>query len=226
MSQINEPSWEAHWRNAVRQEDDLVRFVQQVGFSTINQLPRWPAFPSQEIAMGIPDVLGVTWFWKDDLHTARRLYYTRLFAGRPGFISLEMLPIFIATNGEVADELIHYGLLPATTREILHGIEEHGPISTRKLKALLTPEARRASTTTLIDLEQRFIICKTGITGREMGTYGYLWDLAERWMPDAFTAADRLKRKDARATVLDRLRAVGVDPQPAFLTRVLRWSEE
>jgi len=87
-------------------------------------------------------------------------------------------------------------------------IEELGPISTRKLKAQLTPEARRACTTALIDLEQRFIICKTGITGREMGTYGYLWDLAERWMPEAFTAADRLKRKDARAMVLDRLRAV------------------
>jgi len=32
MSQINEPPWEARWRNAVRQEDDLVRFVQEVGF--------------------------------------------------------------------------------------------------------------------------------------------------------------------------------------------------
>jgi len=40
--------------------------------------------------MGIADVLGVTWFWKDDLHTAQRLYYTRLFAGRPGFISLAL----------------------------------------------------------------------------------------------------------------------------------------
>lgn len=118
MTLLNDIPWQACWRDAVRQEDDLVRFVREVGFCTINQLPRWPAFPSQEFAMGIPDVLGVTWFWKDDLHTQRRLYYTRLFAGRPGFVSLELLPTFIATNGEVADELIHFGRLPVTTREI------------------------------------------------------------------------------------------------------------
>ena len=225
---MNETSaaWEARWRDAVRLEDDLVRFVREIGFCTINQLVRWPAFPSQEIAMGLSDVLGATWFWKDDLHTQKRVYYTRLFAGRPGFVSPALLPTFIATNGEVADELIHFGRLPATTQEILRHIEAHGPISTRKLKALLGPDARRAGTTALIDLEQRFIITKTGITGREMGTYGYLWDLAERWVPEAFTASDRLKRKEARAEVIDRLRAVGVDPQPEFLTRVLRWRDE
>ncbi len=226
MNDIPPAAWEARWRHAVRQEDDLVRFVQDVGCCTINQLARWPAFPSQEIAMGRPDVLGVTWFWKDDLHTQKRLYYTRLFAGRPGFIALSLLPTFIATNGEVADELIHYGRLPAATCEILHMIEERGPISTRKLKALLTPEARKAGATALIDLERRFIITKTAITGREMGTYGYVWDLAERWMPEAFSAADRLKRKDARAAVLSLLGAAGVDPQPLFLTRVLRWDNE
>ncbi len=217
--------WVERWRNTVRREDDLLRFLQEVGFCTINTLVRWPAFPSQEVAMGRADVLGATWFWKDDLHTQKRLYYTRLFAGRPGFLAYSALPAFIATNGEVADELIHFGLLPVNTREILRIIEECGPISTRRLKKLLTPEACRACTMALIDLEQRFIITKTEITGRELATYSYVWDLAERWVPEAFVAADRLKRKEARAEILDRLRAIGVDPNADFLKRVLRWRD-
>lgn len=222
MPQI--PGWQATWQGAVQHEDDLVRFVNDVGFCTIGGLERWPAFPSQSVAMGRTGVLGATWFWKDDLHTEKRIFYTRLFANKPGFISFELLPMFIATNGEVADELIIYGKLPVTTQEILHIIEENGPISTRRLKKLLGPEACKAATTALIDLERRFIITKTDITGRDLGTYSYVWDMAERWIPEAFAAADRIKRKTATEYIVTRLRALGVDPTPTFLTRVLRWA--
>ena len=218
-------NWQATWQNAVRSEDDLVRFVQTLGCCTINTLQRWPAFPSQEVAMGRADVLGATWFWKDDLHTQQRIFYTRLFAGRPGFISFELLPYFIATNGEVADELIHCGKLPVVTREILHIIDERGPISTRQLKKLLGPEAQRAAAAALIDLERRFIITKTDIAGRDLSSYSYIWDLAERWVPEAFRMADRVKRKAATATILERLQLLGVEASPAFLTRVLRWPQ-
>jgi len=221
----DEPAWRTTWQNTVQCEDDLVRFVNDVGCCTIGPLERWPNFPSQGVAMGLRDVLGTTWFWKDDLHTEKRLFYTRLFAGRPGFISYAMLPVFIASSGEVADELVHYGKLPATTCEILRVIEEHGPIATRKLKKLLGSDACRAANAALIDLERRFIVTKTDIAGRTLGTYSYIWDLAERWIPDAFVAADRIKRKAAREQVMSHLTSHSIDPNPTFLTRVLRWTE-
>jgi hypothetical protein len=207
----------------VRNEDDLVRFVQAVGCCTIGELPRYPQFPSVAVAMEIPEPIGHIWFWKDDLHVQRRLYYTRLFGGRPGFISLDLLPACVAANGVAADELFLLGQAPAETQEIYTRIDEDGPISTRKLKQSLSASACKASTTALIDLERRFIITKTAITGRERGTYGYVWDLAERWVPDAFTAADRLRRAGGREALTRRLQVLGVPLDARFLTRVMRW---
>ena len=171
------------------------------------------------------DVLGATWFWKDDLHVDRRLYYTRLFAGKPGFIAMDFLPAFIATNGQVADELILCGHMPAATQEIYRIVEERGPISTRRLKKLLGPETRRAAAAALIDLERRFIITKTAITGRTLSTYSYVWDLAERWIPDAFAESDRLRARAAARRIADNLGRIGVNLDRDFAARVLGWRE-
>jgi len=52
-----------------------------------------------------------------------------------------------------------------------------------------------------------------------------VWDLAERWLPDAFTAADRLGRHAAATAILDHFRALELEPDRKFLTRVLRWRD-
>lgn len=218
-------NWQDRWRNGVANEDDLVRFVNDVGFCAINALERFPAFPNVAVAMGRPDPLWPAWFWKDDLHIQRRLYYTRVFAGKPGFLSLEFLPAFIATNGAVADELLLLGKMPVAMQELYRLLAERAPIATRRLKPLLTPEAKRTASGLLIELERQFIVTKSDITGRERGSYGYVWELAERWMPAAFTAADRLGAKAATRLITDRLRDLGVEPTPALLARVLRWEK-
>jgi hypothetical protein len=102
-------------------------------------------------------------------------------------------------------------------------IDTHGPISTRPLKKLLGLDERKAATSALWELERRFIITKTDITGRELATYSYVWDLAERWLPDAFIEADRLKRKAATALITDRLAQLGVPLDGKLLKSVLRW---
>lgn len=219
------PEWLSRWQGRLRTEDDLVRFVDDVGFCTINELERWPEFPSQEVAMDRRDVLGHTWFWKDDLHNRKRIYYSRVFAGKPGFISFDFLPAFIATNGEAIDELALYGRLPVLSQDIHRIIEQQGPISSKDIKALLGPEGRKAAAGALIDLERRFIITKTDITGRERGTYGYVWDLAERWVPEAFEAADRLGVKAAAKRIRERAKEHGVIVDREFEARVLRWAE-
>lgn len=173
--------------------------------------------------MGVPDVLGRTWFWKDDLHVVKRLYYTRLFAGKPGFIAMDLLPAFIATNGMVADELIVTGAMPVLMQEIYYIIEERGPIAIRQLKTLLGEDACKASAKILIDLETKFIITKTAITGRERGTYGYVWDLVERWFPAVLQAADQLGSKAAHDLIRVRLQGFGLSNEATFTKKVLHW---
>lgn len=217
--------WREQWAGRVRTPEDMVRFVDAVGCCASKPLTAYPDFPSQSEALG-EIAVGTTdpWFWKDDLHAEKRLYYTRVFGGQPGFISTEMLPVLIATNGAVFDELVFDGLVSPEMQDIYRAIETHGPIPIRNLKRMLGPDGQRASTRVLHDLERQFIIAKTGITGRTRGTYGYIWDLAERWMPETLVAADGLGRPTAVAVIREHLAAFDVPPDSPFYVKVLGWA--
>ena len=218
--------WQKQWVGKVRTPEDMVRFVDAVGCCTKSALPKYPDFPSQSAVLGEIDAATTDpWFWKDDLHIEKRLYYTRVFGGQPGFISIAMLPAFIAANGGVADELIYNGILSVEAQQIYHIIEQYGPIPIRNLKRLLTPDAKRAADRVLHDLDRQFIITKTGITGRTRGTYGYIWDLTERWMPDMLAAADKLGRAAAMDMIREHLAAFGIAPDSPFYLKVLGWVE-
>jgi len=216
--------WREQWAAAVHNPEDLVRFVDAVGCCA--GLEHYPEFPHiapvfGEIDPSAPD----PWFWKDDLHIAKRLYYTRVFGGNPGYLSNALLPSLIATNGAVVDELLVTGNLSPETQQVYRVIEEYGPIPVRKLKQQLTPDAKRSANTILHFLERRFIITKTDITGRGRGMYSYVWDLTERWMPEMLEAADRLGRRTARAIIREHLAAFGIMPDSSFYRKVLGWGE-
>jgi hypothetical protein len=203
-------TWLNKWQGKVATEDDCVRFVDGVGFCTIDRAEAAQDFPSQADAMGLESAIGHTWFWKDDLHIQKRLYYTRLFFNKPGYISMEFLPAFIATNGQVADELMVMGRMPLAQQTIYKIIEAEGPISTRDLKQQLTGDVKKQSAAALITLERLFIGTKVDITGRTMQTYSYVWDLAERWVPWAFEEADRIGAAKAKTKILGKLDADGI----------------
>ena len=214
--------WREHWAGRVRTPEDMVRFVDDVGCCTSRELPDYPDFPSQSAVLGE----GATdvWFWKDDLHAEKRLYYTRVLGGEPGFLSMQMLPAFVATNGVTVDELLFNGMMSVEAQQLYRAIEEYGPIPIRDLKKMLTPDAKRAANRVLHELDRGFIITKAGITGRTRGTCGYIWDLVERWMPDVLAAADRLGRAAAMAMICEHLAAFGVPPDSPFYSKVLGWA--
>lgn len=222
MEHIHASRWREQWAGKVCTPDDMVRFVDAVTCCTARELPAYLDFPSQSAALG--EGAADVWFWKDDLHVEKRLYYTRVFGGEPGFISNSLLPAFIATNGVTADELLFNGMMSVEAQQIHRTIEEYGPIPIRDLKGMLTADARRAANRVLHELDRGFIITKTGITGRTRGTYGYIWDLVERWIPDMLVAADRLGRTAAMAIIREHLAEFGVPPDSPFYGRVLGWT--
>jgi hypothetical protein len=217
--------WREQWTGALHSPEDLARFIDYVGCCTWKEFPKYPNFPFQNAVMGAVDPNGSdTWFWKDDLHIEKRIYYSRIFGGQWGYISYALLPAFIATNGEVADELLYYGSMSQDMQQIYHAIEANGPISTRNLKKLLTLDAKSSSNRLLIDLECKFIITKVGITGRTLATYSYVWDLVERWIPEMLVAADDLGRKQAEVLLKKHLQTFGILPDSPFYAKVLGWT--
>ena len=89
--------WHALITGPIIGPDEALAFVKVCGFCTWGPVPHLP-FPNLAEAMGetATSVLDRTWSWKDDLHFAQPLYYGKIIAGQPSFLSPDYLPDFIA----------------------------------------------------------------------------------------------------------------------------------
>ena len=226
--------WRRLFQRAVRREADAVAFVEALGFCTWGPVPGM-RFPNLAEQMGktASSVLAATWFWKDDAHLDRRVYYAKVIRGQPSFISPEYLPDFIAAIGGRGQEaerdpqrLFQEGRLSREARTIYDHLAEHPAQPTRDLRRgarLVGKEQTAATERALTELQRRFLVCKVGLTGRTRGTYSYIWDLAERWTPESFEEAGRTSVAAARARIRGRLGEFGVESVPALEERLFLW---
>jgi len=178
-------------------------------------------------------VLGSTWFWKDDAHLDKRLYYAKVIRGQPSFFSPEYLPDFIAAIGGRGQEaerdpqrLFQEGRLSREARTIYDHLDAHPAQPTRDLRRgarLLGKDQTAATERALTELQRRFLVCKVGLTGRTRGTYSYIWDIAERWTPESFDEARRISVGAARARIRGQLVDFGIDSHPGLEQRLFLW---
>jgi hypothetical protein len=178
-------------------------------------------------------VLDRTWFWKDDLHIARRVYSAKVVRGQPSFFAPDFLPDFVsalAGRGQErerdVDRLFLDGRLSREARTIFEYVNGHPASPTRALRrgaGLHSRDLAAATERALVELQRRFLLCKVDITGRTRGTYSYIWDLAERFWPQAFAGARGTSPAAARGRVRQRLAAFGVSPTAALEHRLFLW---
>ncbi len=169
------------------------------------------------------------WRWKDELVTARQLYYGRVLGRKPTYISLAYLPHVYALSGntgEPDDYLQAYreGRLSRLAADVYAYLHEHGPADTWTLRRQFTGRGAGGSALhrALADLQALCLISKVG--EREDGSYSFIWDTFARWLPEVVDAASRITAVDAAAAVLERyLRTVGA-ASPAEVRALWGWS--
>jgi hypothetical protein len=110
--------------------EECVNYVERVGICTWRHHPKLPWFPSleEETAWRGFNMTMQTWFWKDDLHIERRLYFGMLLApDTPLFVSLALLPVLIAAQGDLDARTLHEkGLLASNALRVYEHIERSG----------------------------------------------------------------------------------------------------
>ena len=202
--------------------EECLRYVESVGICTWRHQPKLTWFPSLEevTAWRGVEVTYQTWFWKDDLHIERRLYFGMLLApDTPVFVSLALLPALIAAQGDIdAHTLYEKGLLASNALRVYAHVERAGPTAT---KALPWPPGSRMLY--LSTLQQKFLLTKFDLTGRTRGTYGYRWELCEKVFPESFAQAARLSVSGAREQILSHLNQNGADVTMERAVRLFRW---
>jgi hypothetical protein len=202
--------------------EECLRYVDRVGICTWRDQAKLPWFPSLEEATPWQgnEVTLQTWFWKDDLHIERQLYFGMLVAPDiPVFVSLSFLPVMIAAQGDIDARTLHEkGLLASNALQVYKHVERVGPTATNALP--FPPGSRMLY---LASLQQKFLLTKFDLTGRTRGTYGYRWCLCEDAFPDSFTVASRIRVLDARAQVLSHLNQRGAGVTMERAARLFRW---
>jgi hypothetical protein len=213
---------------------DAAGFVERLGFCTWGPVSGLD-FPNLAEAMGETawSVMEQTWFWKDDVHLEKRLYYGKIVRGQPSFIAPEFLPDFVAALGGRGQEaereparLYLDGRLSREAKVVFDCLTNQPALSTGELRrraGLAGKGATAAAERALLELQRRLLICKVDLTGRTRGTYSYVWDLAERFWPEEFAAARRTSVAAARANIRERLRSFGLEPTAALETRLFLW---
>jgi hypothetical protein len=202
--------------------EECLRYVESVELCTWRHQPKLAWLPSLErVTMWQGgELTRQTWFWKDDLHIERRLYFGMLIAPDiPVFVALSLLPSLIAAQGDIDARTLHEkGLLASNALRVFEHVEGAGPTATA---ALPWPSGSRMLY--LAALQQKFLLTKYDLTGRTRRTYGYRWCLCENAFPDSFTEASRLSVSVARERILSHLNQHGADITMERVARLFRW---
>ena len=211
-------------RSEVTTPEKGVAYINKTGICSWRRMAKLPEFPSLEAATPWEghEVMLKTWFWKDDLHNERQLFYGKLLeAETPSFVSLALLPVLIAAQGDNDPRTLYeQGRLSQMAFEIYEHIERKGPTPSSRL-----PWRSGSRQMHLVQLERRFILTKHALTGRNRGTYGYVWGKCEEAFPEAFPKAAKIGVSDARERIHAHLNAQGVILTHAETAKLFRWTE-
>jgi hypothetical protein len=224
----------AGWHALITGPDEALAFVSRCGFCTWGPVPRL-SFPNLAEAMGetASSVLERTWSWKDDLHFAQQLYYGKIIAGQPSFLAPDYLPDFIAAlagrgleHEREVTRLYFDGRLSGEARAIYDWLLDHPAQPTRELQrgTRLGKTKKLATERALVELQRRFLVCKVDLTGRTRGTYSYVWDLAERFWPQAFVDARHTAPLAAQSNIRGQLQEFGLVSSPQLERYLFLWT--
>lgn len=227
--------WHALIPGPITGPEEALAFINGCGFCTWGPVPRL-SFPNLAEAMGetATSVLERTWSWKDDLHFEQQLYYGKIITGQPSFLSPDYLPDFIsALAGRGLEQerdvarLYFDGRLSGEAKTIYDWLLDHPAQPTRELRRgtrLGDTSKKLATERALVELQRRFLVCKVDLTGRTRGTYSYVWDLADRFWPQAFVEARHTAPSAARSKIRGQLREFGLLPSSQLEQHLFLWT--
>jgi hypothetical protein len=131
------------------------------------------------------------WSWRVRAESERKAAYGKLFDKKPGFISYEWYPIFIAARrkGRSFSEMYSEGLISYNAKQIYELFNEHSILALHEIKSLcgITKETNSKFENAMTELQMRMFITINGTKqklSQKGGTYGWpstAYSTVETW---------------------------------------------
>ena len=232
---------EIRWPKRVRTASDAVRFIDAVGYCLLFPVKNVP-LPSLYYAAARRDIsLGpqwdkycqLIWEWKDDLPKRGRAFYAKYFRGRGSFISLKLLPQFLALHGttarvEEAEQFYTAGRISHDARSIWQALAAHGPLATLELRHACkmdskagNPHFKRA----MLELQRLLLVVHFGAAQETAAWPSGRFELTARAFPGALVAARESTPTQARAILAAKYLHWHPNASPAVLARLFGWKK-
>jgi hypothetical protein len=150
--------------------------------------------------------IGMTWQIKDTLPAKRLVYYGKVIGGRPGFISLDLLPAFLRLRLPSGGFMLMYkrGELSLCAKLVMEALSRRGPTETRALKlssGYLQPSRRAEFDRAMKELQEKFFALKVE---ERYDPFTYVWDTVERRWRDVIAQAPALSPSEAAYRLVRR----------------------
>jgi hypothetical protein len=218
---------------------DAVRFIDDVGFCLLFPI-RGLLLPSLYYACAHREPANWDryclriWKWKDEFGRRRRAFYAKYFKGRGTFISLRMLPHFLATECSACgegdfDRAYSAGAISADARTLWQALAQRGPLPTLELRhagKFDTQSGNRRYKKAMLELSRRLLVVHSGAEQETESWASSSFELTSAAFPDAVARARLIAPEEARRTLARKYVEWHPCVDPRTIARLFGWSKE
>ena len=228
----------AGWPKRVATAADAVRFIDAVGYCLLFPITGLP-LPSLYFACAHRELTSwdryclLIWRWKDEFGRGRRAFYSKYFRGRGTFISVKLLPHFLAVeqsafNSKDFDRAYAAGRISMDARTLWEALSAHGPLPTLELRHACkfdSTAGNRRFKKAILQLSRLLLVVHSG-TEQETGSWASSrFELTAHAFPAAVAAAQKIEPAEARRVLAAKYVEWHPRAEAGAIARLFRWSK-
>jgi hypothetical protein len=217
---------------------EAVRFIDAVGFCLLFPIQGLP-LPSLYYACARRECTSWDqyclriWKWKDEFGRQRRAFYSKYFKGRGTFISVKLLPHFLATEGsaygaEDFERAYAAGRITVDARTVWAALAAHGPMATLELRHACkfeTQAGNRRFKKAVLQLSRLLLVVHFGTEQETEAWASSRFELTARAFPAAMSGARRISQDEARRVLAAKYAEWHPGTDARTMARLFGWSK-
>ncbi len=235
---LRRQTYEISWPRRVSTPSEAARFIDHTGFCVFFPLKNVP-LPSLYYAVvkrqptSWDKYARLVWKWKDELPKRRLAFYAKCFKGRATFLSLKLLPHFLAMHGTAvgpgeAEVFYKAGRISHDALELWQVLTEHGAMATLELRHACKMETQAGNKhfkKAMLELQGLLIVTHSGAEQETESWASNRFDLVSRAFPKQIAEASKISVEDARTALATKYRTLYPSATPVQIARLFCWTK-